>query len=206
MRFTGATGDHKLVGPSDVETLNAPGGVVKHALPNEMTSDQGTAKGYYEIYRGETYLDTTDHFSLKVIACNDVSSEQASEYTSYIDKVVAAEEKRAKAEQERASSEILRANSESERKTAEKTRATAETERKTWLREAKDESKKASDAANTAASEATKAKDEAALAAADARKAAEEARGAVSTDMKIYFKRVTDAQGNSWPVLVDMTV
>lgn len=29
---------------------------------------------------------------------------------------------------------------------------------------------------------------------------------AVASSMKIYFKRVTDAQGNSRPVLVDMTV
>lgn len=220
VRFTGTTGDHKLVGPSDVEALNAPGGVVRHALPSEMTSDQGAAKGYYEIYRGETYLDTTDHFSLKVIACNDVSSEQATEFTSYIDKVVAAEEERVTAEQERATAEslrkeeererafieILRANSEAARKTAEEDRADAETKREAWLREAKGESKKAVDAAKTAASEATKAKGEATLAATDARKAAEEARGSVSADMKVYFKRVTDAQGNSWPVLVDMTV
>jgi hypothetical protein len=73
--------------------------------------------------------------------------------------------------------------------------------------------KSATDAANTATSKANAAtnaanasKDGADLAAADARKAAEEARGSVSSDMKIYFKRVTDAQGNSWPVLVDMTI
>lgn len=53
---------------------------------------------------------------------------------------------------------------------------------------------------------ANASKDGADLAAADARKAAEEARGSVSSYMKIYFKRVTDAQGNSWPVLVDMTI
>ncbi|WP_432316074.1 BppU family phage baseplate upper protein [Collinsella aerofaciens] len=64
----------------------------------------------------------------------------------------------------------------------------------------------ATNAANTATSAANASKDGADLAAADARKAAEEARGAVSSDMKIYFKRVTDAQGNSWPVLVDMTI
>lgn len=61
-------------------------------------------------------------------------------------------------------------------------------------------------AARAATNAATASKDSADLAAADARKAAEEARGSVSSDMKIYFKRVTDAQGNSWPVLVDMTV
>ncbi|MGO5296320.1 BppU family phage baseplate upper protein [Collinsella sp. LCP21S3_A9] len=64
----------------------------------------------------------------------------------------------------------------------------------------------ATDAAIAATNAANASKDSADLAAADARKAAEEARGSVSSDMKIYFKRVTDAQGNSWPVLVDMTI
>lgn len=64
----------------------------------------------------------------------------------------------------------------------------------------------ATNAANAATNAANASKDGADLAAADARKAAEEARGSVSSDMKIYFKRVTDAQGNSWPVLVDMTI
>jgi hypothetical protein len=64
----------------------------------------------------------------------------------------------------------------------------------------------ATEAANAATNAANASKDGADLAAADARKAAEEARGSVSSDMKIYFKRVTDAQGNSWPVLVDMTI
>lgn len=64
----------------------------------------------------------------------------------------------------------------------------------------------ATDAANAATNAANASKDGADLAAADARKAAEEARGSVSSDMKIYFKRVADAQGNSWPVLVDMTI
>lgn len=64
----------------------------------------------------------------------------------------------------------------------------------------------ATDAAIAATNAANASKESADLAAADARKAAEEARGSVSSDMKIYFKRVTDAQGNSWPVLVDMTI
>lgn len=64
----------------------------------------------------------------------------------------------------------------------------------------------ATEAANAATNAANASRDGADLAAADARKAAEEARGSVSSDMKIYFKRVTDAQGNSWPVLVDMTI
>jgi len=64
----------------------------------------------------------------------------------------------------------------------------------------------ATDAAKAATTAANESKNSADEAAADARKAADEARGSVSSDMKIYFKRVTDAQGNSRPVLVDMTV
>lgn len=64
----------------------------------------------------------------------------------------------------------------------------------------------ATDAAIAATNAANASKDSADMAASDARKAAEEARGSVSSDMKIYFKRVADAQGNSWPVLVDMTI
>ena len=64
----------------------------------------------------------------------------------------------------------------------------------------------ATDAAKAATSNANSAAGSADEAAADARKAADEARGSVSSNMKIYFKRVTDAQGNSRPVLVDMTV
>lgn len=40
---------------------------------------------------------------------------------------------------------------------------------------------------------------------ADVEKAASDAAAALE-NAKIYFKRVTDAQGNSRPVLVDMTV
>ncbi len=61
--------------------------------------------------------------------------------------------------------------------------------------------------AATAATNAAKAStDSADRAAADARKAAEEARGSVSADRQFYFKRITDENGDTRPVLVDMTV
>lgn len=72
--------------------------------------------------------------------------------------------------------------------------------------EAKANADAATDAAKAATTAANESKNSADEAAADARKAADEARGSVSSNMKIYFKRVTDAQGNSRPVLVDMTV
>lgn len=61
--------------------------------------------------------------------------------------------------------------------------------------------------AATAATNAAKASTYSAdRAAADARKAAEEARGSVSADRQFYFKRITDENGDTRPVLVDMTV
>lgn len=60
--------------------------------------------------------------------------------------------------------------------------------------------------ADTSAGNAESATKSATDAAADARKAAEEALGSVSGDKKFYFKRVTDENGDTWPVIVDMTV
>ena len=76
----------------------------------------------------------------------------------------------------------------------------------TIIANAESECASATDAAKAATTAANESKNSADEAAADARKAADEARGSVSANMKIYFKRVTDAQGNSRPVLVDMTV
>lgn len=74
---------------------------------------------------------------------------------------------------------------------------------------ANDAANAASEAAGKASSAAEGAESSAAQAdsaAKDAVKAAEEARGAVSADRKFYFKRVTDANGDTRPVIVDMTV
>lgn len=69
--------------------------------------------------------------------------------------------------------------------------------------------RKANGATETANASAEKA-DTAAQGANDAKtealKAAEEARGSVSADRKFYFKRVTDANGDTRPVIVDMTI
>ncbi len=72
--------------------------------------------------------------------------------------------------------------------------------------EAADSASTAAKAADAAKLSAGKATDSANEAATDARKAAEEARGSVSADRKFYFKRVTDANGDTRPVIVDMTV
>ena len=71
---------------------------------------------------------------------------------------------------------------------------------------ATDAANAATNAANAATNAAKASKDSADQAAADARKAAEEARGSVSADRQFYFKRITDENGDTRPVLVDMTV
>lgn len=89
-------------------------------------------------------------------------------------------------------------------------KANAATKSATDAASAANTAKTNADAAANAALAATNAanasKDSADQAAADARKAAEEARGSVSADRQFYFKRVTDENGDTRPVLVDMTV
>lgn len=89
-------------------------------------------------------------------------------------------------------------------------KANAATKSATDAASAANTAKTNADAAANAALAATNAanasKDSADQAAADARKAAEEARGSVSADRQFYFKRVTDKNGDTRPVLVDMTV
>ena len=60
VRFVGTTGGGQLVGPSEIKVTNATAGMVRHLLPAEMSTDAGLAHWYYEIYKGEDYLDTTD--------------------------------------------------------------------------------------------------------------------------------------------------
>lgn len=65
---------------------------------------------------------------------------------------------------------------------------------------------RATETANASAEKADTAAQGANEAKTEALKAAEEARGSVSTDRKFYFKRITDANGDTRPVIVDMTV
>lgn len=128
----------------------------------------------------------------------------------------AAESARVTAEHGRATAETARSEAERARATAEDARAKAEQGRVAQHAitvEATDAANAAATAAgnaaksaNDAAAGADAAKDSAGEAAADARKAAEEARDFISADRKIYLKRITDASGDTRPVIVDMTI
>ena len=297
VRFVGTTGTGQLVGPTEIEVANATAGMVRHVLPAEMSTDAGLAHWYYEIYKGENYLDTTESCSVKVLQNADIGGQQATLYIPILEQAkadeqaraaaetkradaetarttaetarveaeklraaaetkrvnaetsrveaeklrAAAETKRVNAETSRVEAEKLRETTETKRSTAEtsrveaeKSRATAETKRdasftemSTKLSAAAAAAKAARDDATESAAAANKSKDAAAAsalsagkasdsaatviketadAAADARRAAEEARGSISADKSMYFKRITDKNGDTWPVIVDSTV
>ena len=297
VRFVGTTGTGQLVGPTEIEVANATAGMVRHVLPAEMSTDAGLAHWYYEIYKGENYLDTTESCSVKVLQNADIGGQQATLYIPILEQAKADEQARAAAETKRADAETARATAETARVEAEKLRAAAETKRvnaetsrveaeklrettetkrstaetsrveaeklrettetkrstaetsrveaeksrataetkrdasftemSTKLSAAAAAAKAARDDATESAAAANKSKDAAAAsalsagkasdsaatviketadAAADARRAAEEARGSISADKSMYFKRITDKNGDTWPVIVDSTV
>lgn len=220
VRFVGTTGGGQLVGPSEIEVTNATAGMVRHLLPAEMSTDAGLAHWYYEIYNGEDYLDTTETCSVKVLQNADLGGQQATVYISILEQAkideqarVAAETKREDAENQRAANEQERENSfvEMSGKLAAAA-ATAKAARDDATKSAKEAEKSKQSAAASALS-AGKSADSAATAikdteaaAADARLAADEARGSISADKSMYFKRITDENGDTWPVIVDTTV
>ena len=276
VRFVGTTGTGQLVGPTEIEVANAPAGMVRHVLPAEMSTDAGLAHWYYEIYKGESYLDTTESCSVEVLQNAEIGGQQATIYIPILEQAkadeqarTAAETKRAEAEtgrstaetarveaeKSRAAAETGRSTAETSRVEAEKSRAAAETKRSTaetgrveaekqrvaneterdasftemhdklttaaaTAKAARDDAtksataaKESKDAAAASALSAGKSADSAAAAiketesaAADARLAAEEARGSISADKRMYFKRITDENGDTWPVIVDTTV
>ena len=276
VRFVGTTGTGQLVGPIEIEVANAPAGMVRHVLPAEMSTDAGLAHWYYEIYKGEDFLDTTESCSVKVLQNAEIGGQQATIYIPILEQAkadeqarTAAETKRAEAEtgrstaetarveaeKSRVAAETKRINAETLRTDAEKSRATDETKRSTAetgrveaekqrvaneeerdtsftemsnkltaaaaaAKAARDNAtasataaKESEDAAAASALSADKSADSAAAAiketadaAADARLAAEEARGSISADKSMYFKRITDENGDTWPVIVDTTV
>lgn len=227
VRFVGTTGTGQLVGPTEIEVANATAGMVRHVLPAEMSTDAGLAHWYYEIYKGENYLDTTESCSVKVLQNADIGGQQATLYIPILEQAKADEQARTAAETKRVNAETSRVEAEKSRATAETKRDASFTEMSTKLsaaaaaaKAARDDAtesataaKKSKDAAAASALSAGKASDSAATviketadAAADARRAAEEARGSISADKSMYFKRITDKNGDTWPVIVDSTV
>lgn len=220
VRFVGTTGTGQLVGPTEIEVANATAGMVRHVLPAEMSTDAGLAHWYYEIYKGENYLDTTESCSVKVLQNADIGSQQATLYIPILEQVKADEQARTAAETSRVEAEKSRATAETKRDASFTEMSTKLSAAAAAAKAARDDAtesataaKKSKDAAAASALSAGKASDSAATviketadAAADARRAAEEARGSISADKSMYFKRITDKNGDTWPVIVDSTV
>lgn len=227
VRFVGTTGTGQLVGPIEIEVANAPAGMVRHVLPAEMSTDAGLAHWYYEIYKGENYLDTTESCSVKVLQNAEIGGQQATLYIPILEQAKIDEQARTAAETKRLAAETARVEAEKERAANETERDASFTEMHDKLTAAAATAKAARDNATASATAAKESKDAAAAsalsaeksagsaadaiketesAAADARLAAEEARGSISADKRMYFKRVVDENGDSWPVIVDSTV
>lgn len=220
VRFVGTTGAGQLVGPTEVEVVNAPAGMVRHLLPAEMSTDAGLAHWYYEIYKGENYLDTTESCLVKVLQSAEIGGQQATVYIPILEQAKADEQARNAAETKRDEAEKQRAANETERETsfmemsnklsAATAAAKAARDDATASAKAADQSKRSADASANAAGKsadsAAAAIEETKDAAADARLAADEARGSISADKSMYFKRITDENGDTWPVIVDTTV
>lgn len=220
VRFVGTTGTGQLVGPTEIEVANATAGMVRHVLPAEMSTDAGLAHWYYEIYKGENYLDTTESCSVKVLQNADIGGQQATLYIPILEQAKADEQARTAAETKRADAETARATAETKRDASFTEMSTKLSAAAAAAKAARDDAtesataaKKSKDAAAASALSAGKASDSAATviketadAAADARRAAEEARGSISADKSMYFKRITDKNGDTWPVIVDSTV
>lgn len=220
VRFIGTTGGGQLVGPTEIGVANAPAGMVRHVLPAEMSTDAGLAHWYYEIYKGEDYLDTTESCSVKVLQNADIGGQQATIYIPILEQAKIDEQARTAAETGRVEAEKQRVANEEERDTSFTEMSNKLTAAAATAKAARDNAtesataaKKSEDAAAASALSAGKSADSAAAAikdtadaAADARLAAEEARGSISADKSMYFKRVIDENGDSWPVIVDSTV
>lgn len=220
VRFVGTTGAGQLVGPTEVEIVKATDGMVRHLLPAEMSTDAGLAHWYYEIYKGDDYLDTTESCLVKVLQSAEIGGQQATVYIPILEQAKADEQARNAAETKRDEAEKLRAANETEREisfmemsdklSAATAAAKAARDDATASAKAADQSKRSADAsaiaAGKSAANAAAAIEETKDAAADARLAADEARGSISADKSMYFKRITDENGDTWPVIVDTTV
>lgn len=220
VRFVGTTGAGQLVGPTEVEVVNAPAGMVHHLLPAEISTDAGLAHWYYEIYKGDDYLDTTESCLVKVLQSAEIGGQQATVYIPILEQAKADEQARNAAETKRDEAEKQRAANETERETSFMEMSEKLSAATAAAKAARDDAtasataaKKSEDAAAASALSADKSAGSAAdairkteAAAADARLAADEARGSISADKSMYFKRITDESGDTWPVIVDTTV
>lgn len=202
-------------------TATVSGNAVTYVCDEDKLASVGgyTDEAYFEFTKGSQTVQT-ERFALDIMRDARDGLSPAASWDNTIEELMQRGEAavvNSETAVKNANSAVTTANSASSKAntaaSAANTAASKATTAANSASTATDTASAAADAANTAASKAntaatsaSEATDTANSAAADARKAAEEARGAVSPDMKIYFKRVTDAQGNSRPVLVDMTV
>lgn len=178
-----------------------------------------TDEVYFEIIKGD-FLAQTERFALDILRSAKEGQRPAQSWDNAIDDLVnrgeAAVSKAGKAATD-ATAAVGNANaavnickSATEAANTATSKANAATKSATDAASAANTAKTNADTATNAANAATNAAkastDSANRAAADARKAAEEARGSVSADRQFYFKRITDENGDTRPVLVDMTV
>lgn len=220
VRFVGTTGAGQLVGPTEVEIVKATDGMVRHLLPAEISTDAGLAHWYYEIYKGDNYLDTTESCLVKVLQSAEIGGQQATVYIPILEQAKADEQARNAAETKRDEAEKQRAANETEREASflemsNKLAAAAATAKAarddatasaTAAKESEDAAAASALSADKSAGSAADAIRKTEAAAADARLAADEARGSISADKSMYFKRITDENGDTWPVIVDTTV
>lgn len=185
-----------------------------------------TDEAYFELVRGDVRVQT-ERFAIDILRSALEGQQPAESWDSAIDDLIARGEKAvtdgesaaaaaneavAKANEAigtageaatKADDAAGKANESADAATAASDAATASASKADAAAAAATESASKADASADAAD---KAAESATAAAADARKAASEARDAASTCRAIYFKRVTDADGNTRPVLVDTTI
>jgi hypothetical protein len=178
-----------------------------------------TDEAYFEIVKDD-FLAQTERFALDILRSAKEGQKPAQSWDNAIDDLInrgeAAVSKAGKAATDataavgnaNAAVNICKSATEAANTAASKANAATRsaTDAATAANTAKANADAATDAAKSATNAANASKDSADEAAKDARKAAEEARGSVSADRQFYFKRITDENGDTRPVLVDMTV
>lgn len=171
-----------------------------------------TDEAYFEIVKDD-FLAQTERFALDILRSAKEGQQPAQSWDNAIDDLIRRGETAAtKGEQAvtDAGKALNNANAAvnicKSATDAANTATKSATDAASAANTAKTNAAAATDAANAATNAAKASKDSADQAAADARKAAEEARGSVSADRQVYFKRITDENGDTRPVLVDMTV
>lgn len=171
-----------------------------------------TDEAYFEIIKGD-FLAQTERFALDILRSAKEGQKPAQSWDNAIDDLINRGES-AVTKGEQAVTDAGKALNNANAavnicKSATDAANTATGKANAATKSATDAASAANTAktnADTATNAAKASKDSADQAAADARKAAEEARGSVSADRQFYFKRITDENGDTRPVLVDMTV